>query len=421
MNVRTRTQPAGCDCDSAADGLMSLDEALRRGLALAEPVAKTEALPLAEATGRITAMPARAPLPLPPFDNSGMDGYALRLEDLAGAGPWTLRVAGMIAAGDVPRDDLAPGAAMRILTGAPVPAGADAVIMQERVQRAGDCITFGQRPVPGENIRRRGEDLPQGAEILPAGAEIGPREAGALAAIGAGRVTVRRKLRVAIFSTGSELREPGEPLAPGQIWNSNRYMLQAALDRPWISLQDLGRVPDDPDLLAETLQKAARDADMIITTGGVSVGDADHMPRLLHELGGDIHAMRIAMKPGKPVTLGQLGDAIYVGLPGNPVSAFVTWQVLGLHVLCRRAGLARTGLARTVLPVAHRIRRKPGRQEFRPAKLIRCHETGAERVEFLNPSYSARVALLVAADGLAVIPAEAATVEAGETLEFLRF
>ncbi|MGC9368903.1 MAG: molybdopterin molybdotransferase MoeA, partial [Paracoccaceae bacterium] len=206
---------------------MPLDEALRRGLALAEPVAETETLPLAGAMGRITALPARAAQPLPPFDNSGMDGYALRLADLAGAGPWALRVAGTIAAGDAPRDDLPSGAALRILTGAPVPAGADAVIMQERVQRAGDRISFATRPVPGTNIRRRGEDLRQGAEILPAGVEIGPREAAALAAIGAGRITLRRKLRVAIFSTGSELREPGEPLAPGQIWNCNRYMLRA--------------------------------------------------------------------------------------------------------------------------------------------------------------------------------------------------
>ncbi|WP_212525710.1 gephyrin-like molybdotransferase Glp [Actibacterium sp. MT2.3-13A] len=421
MTVQPRRHAAGCDCDAAAAGLMPLDEALRRGLALADPVTGTETLPLSAALGRITASPARAPVPLPPFDNSGMDGYALRLADLTGEGPWTLPVAGAIAAGDAPREDLPPGAALRILTGAPVPAAADAVIMQEKVRRAGGSICFDHRPAPGENIRRRGEDLREGAEILPAGVEIGPREAAALAAIGAGAVALRRRLRVAIFATGSELREPGEPLAPGQIWNSNRYMLRAALDRPWIALRDLGRVADDPVALAESLQGAARDADMIVTTGGISVGDADHMPRLLRDLGGDIHAMRIAMKPGKPVTLGQLGQAIYVGLPGNPVSAFVTWQVLGWPVLCRRAGLARSGLPRMVLPLAHPVRRKPGRQEFRPARLIRCPETGDERLELLSTSYSARVALLAAADGLAVLPADMVGAGAGERLEFLRF
>jgi molybdopterin molybdotransferase len=420
MSALPLPEPDPCGCDAPEGGrLIPVDVALARGLALASPAPETETLPLAAALGRALARPAVSRTPLPPFDNSAMDGYALRTADLTGPGPWTLPVAGRIAAGDAAAPFRPRGAALRILTGAPVPADVDAVVMQEHVVRDGDAITLTRAPTPGLNIRRAGEDLPAGGEILPAGAEIGAREAAALAAIGLPAVAVRRRIRVAMFCTGSELRQPGEPLGPGQIWNSNRFALLGDLTAPWIDLTDLGAVPDDPAALTAALTDAARDADMVISTGGVSVGDEDHMPRLFREAGGDIHAMRIAMKPGKPLAVGRMGRAIYVGLPGNPVSAFVTWRVIGSRVLRRLGGFAREAPETRTVRSGFELTRRPGRCEFRPARVAGYDATGAQVVELLSPSFSARIALLASADGLALLPADADRIRRNDILRFM--
>lgn len=415
------TAGCGCDAPDLVGDLIPVNIALMRGLALAHPVEEVETIPLEAALGRVLARPSITSRPLPSFDNSAMDGYGIRLEDLQGTGPWQLPVFGRIAAGDA-GDVIAPkGQVLRMLTGAPVPVDIDAVIMQEHVTRRHDTITVSARPKAGLNIRRMGEDLAAGATILNAGIEIGSREACALAAIGAGQVCVRRKLKVAIFCTGSELVAPGDKLGAGQIWNSNRFMLLSALGKPWIELRDLGTVPDQPDILIETLKDAAQNADMVISTGGVSVGDEDHMPRLFSEAGGDIHAMRVAMKPGKPVAIGKMKDAIYVGLPGNPVSAFVTWHIIGAQILAKRAGVAQNAIATSIVSAGFSTKRKPGRQEFRPAQIVGRDQNGIEIVEVMSPSYSARVALLSAADGLVLIPAEADHIDQGAPLEFIRF
>jgi molybdopterin molybdotransferase len=411
--------PTACGCEDAPEGrLVPVDVALRRALALAQSVTGTEVLPLERATGRILADPATSPAPMPPFDNAAMDGYALRLAELAGEGPWRLPVTGRIAAGDAPRP-MPPAGALRILTGAPVPPGCDAVVMQEDVRRLPGSIVVDRRPESGTNLRRRGEDLVPGTAILPAGSIIGAREAAALAATGHGCVAVRRRVRVALFCTGSELREPGEPLAAGQIWNANRFLLRAALDRPWIDLDDLGTVPDRRGALSDALRQAAATADIVVSTGGVSVGDEDHMPRLFRQAGGDIHALRIAMKPGKPLALGRMGDAIYIGLPGNPVSAFVAWHVLGARVAEKRGGIPHPHLPRILVRAAFAATRRPGRCEFRPARIVSRDVARTPRVELLSPSFSARVALLAAADGLAVIPADTDHVARGDLLEFV--
>jgi molybdopterin molybdotransferase len=411
-----------CGCAAPAGGkLIAVDVALARGLALAAPVPDIETLPLAQAMGRVLAAPAVAPQPLPPFDNSAMDGYALRTADLRGPGPWRLPVAGRIAAGDAAPPACPPGACLRILTGAPVPADFDAVAMQEHVGREGDAIVVTEAPRPGLNIRRAGEDLPEGGEILPAGVVIGARQAAALAAVGMGAVPVRRRLRVAIFSTGSELRQPGEPLGPGQIWNANRFTLLGALAQPWVSLTDHGAVPDDPATLTDTLLRAAADADLVVSTGGVSEGDEDHMPRLLRAAGGDIHAMRIAMKPGKPLAVGRIGGAVYLGLPGNPVSAFVTWTVIGARIAAAQAGIADHAPRRMAARADFELTRRPGRCEFRPARITGTDADGAQRVRLCSPSFSARIALLAAADGLALLPAEEDRIRCGDVLEFLPF
>lgn len=400
---------------------VSVDEALARALALAGPVGGSEILPLDRAHGRIVARAVTGGRPLPLFDNAAVDGYALRLSDLAGDGPWTLPVAGRVAAGESGRAPWPAGAALRILTGAPVPGECDAVVMQERVVPAEGRIHLAERPAPGAGIRRRGEDIPAGRRLVEAGRALDPRAMALLAAAGRAEVPVRPRLRVALFSTGSELREPGERLAPGQIWNANRHHLTGALALPWVDLRDLGIVPDDPDALAAMLHRAAWGADLVISTGGVSVGDEDHMPAVLSRAGAEIHVMKLAMKPGKPLTLGRIGKAVFVGLPGNPVAAFVTWHVIGARIAEGLAGIARPGLRKMPVRAGFDRDRAPGRAEYLPARLAGPHPSGLGTVDLVTAAVSHRVALLAASDGLVVIPAGVERVRAGDILDFVPF
>jgi molybdopterin molybdotransferase len=411
--------PDRCGCDTEP-ALMPPDEALARALALVEPLAGRETLPLAHATGRVLAEPVRAALPLPPFDNAAMDGYALRLADLAGPGPWRLPVAARMRAGDPPRP-LPDRAACRILTGAALPTGADAVVAQEDVVPVAGTVSLTRRPRPGQHIRRAGDDLDAGAEVVAAGRMIGAREAGAIAAAGAGAVAVRRRLKVAFLSTGSELVAPGQPLARGQIWDANTALLAAALAPPWIERIDLGALPDAPERLAAALVDACARADLVITTGGVSVGDEDHMTRLFIEAGGAIHAMKIAMKPGKPLTIGRLGRAVWLGLPGNPVAAYVTWTVVGARLAEAMAGIAPVTARKTLARLGSPVRHRPGRCEYRPARILGFSAQGAQTIECLDAPGSHRIALLARAEGLALIPAETEAMAAGDLVEFLPF
>ncbi|WP_170352015.1 molybdopterin molybdotransferase MoeA [Ruegeria atlantica] len=411
----------GCGCDQHARMYLTVTEALARGLAVADPIAETETVSLIDATGRVLAEDCTSKVDMPAFDNSAMDGFAVRTTDL-GKGPvFNLPVAGRIAAGDSGAHDTPAGAALRIFTGAPVPADFDAVLMQEDCEATTGGIRFTRRPKPCQHIRRAGEDLKAGAPILSQGCEITAREAAALASAGYGDVNVFRKLKVTLFSTGNELQQPGEPLGPGQIYNSNRYMLRALLNKPWIDLMDIGPVADDPERLEQVLRQACDDADLIVTTGGVSVGDEDHMPRLFEAIGGQIDVMKVAMKPGKPIIFGRRGDALYVGLPGNPVSAFVTWQIIGSHMMARRAGLRHTPPTPEQAVLAEPLQRHAGRQEYRPVMIDDTTSDGVPRLRLMAPSYSGRVATLAQADGLAVIPAETETLPQGHKLPFLRF
>lgn len=411
----------GCETELAQGALLSVDAALRKGLALAAPVNEMERLSLAAAHGRVLGHAIRAATSLPLFDNSAMDGYALRRADLVGDGPWHLPVRGRITAGDAGNAPLEAGTAQRIFTGAPVPPGCDAVIMQEMTQSDGDVIRIDRRPVAGENIRRAGEDISAGTELLPQGRLVDPRAATLLAAAGVGEVSVRRRVRCAFFSTGSELREPGSELAPGQIWNANRSQLQGVFNQPWIEAIDLGMVADKPELLRQTLKEAADKADLVVTTGGVSVGDEDHMPDVLRAAGGSVAVMKVAMKPGKPLIIGSLGSAVYIGLPGNPVSAFVTWHVIGARLAEKLAGLAGDVPQRILVRADFEWTRQPGRCEFLPANLGRADSSGLQTVDITVSSVSHRVALLAQADGLVLIPAEAERVKPGDMLEFLPF
>ena len=412
-----RPDPVACGCDSAP-GLVPVDQALARGLALVAPLQETETLPLGASAGRILARDLASAVALPLFDNAAMDGYAVRLRDLAGPGPWLLPVAGRICAGDAP-GLLPAGAALRILTGAPVPAGADAVVAQEQVTRSGTAISIRTAPRNGQHIRCCGEDLAHGARLLPKGRVIGARDAAVLAGAGVGEVAVTRRLRVAILCSGSELVPPGTPRAPGQIWDANQAMLVAALDQPWIACTAFPACADEPEALRTTLQKAAAEADIVITTGGVSVGDEDRMPDVIAQLGGRVEVMKLAMKPGKPLSIGRVGRALWLGLPGNPVAAFVTWHVVGQVLAGHMAGHAIPGPVKTLAALATPLRHSPGRCEYRPAQILGQDARGVLQVAVLESTGSHRMAQLARADALVMIPSEIEHMLRGDLVEVL--
>jgi molybdopterin molybdotransferase len=312
-------------------GMLSYDEALARLLAGAHVVDETETIATQDAAGRVLARDLVSAIDVPPLDNTSMDGYAVRCADVTIAG-CQLQVAQRIAAGSVGHT-LAPGTAARIFTGAPVPAGADAVVMQELCALDGATLSINHVPHPGEWIRRRGEDIAGGQAVLVAGQRLGAAELGVAASVGAGQLTVLRRLRVALFSTGDELSMPGEALKLGGIYNSNRYTLKALLEGLGCDVTDMGIVPDQLDATCAVLREAAAGHDLILTSGGVSVGEEDHVKQAV-EAEGELALWKIAIKPGKPLAFGAIkkvgsgNPAAFIGLPGNPVSSFVTFLML---------------------------------------------------------------------------------------------
>ncbi|MFZ5538853.1 MAG: gephyrin-like molybdotransferase Glp, partial [Pseudomonadota bacterium] len=302
--------------------MLSVEEALARLLDQAQPLADVETVATLDADRRVLAAAVVSSIDVPPMDNSQMDGYAVRTADVSSV-PATLRVSQRIAAGRV-GTPLAAGTAARIFTGAPVPAGADAIVMQEATTLDGDRVTINELPKAGAWIRRAGSDIASGAQILAAGHRMRPQDCGLAASIGVARLTVYRRLRVAVFFTGDELVMPGEPLPPGRIYNSNRFVLRGLLARLGCEVIDLGIVPDDLARTRAAFVEAAGRADLIVTSGGVSVGEEDHVkPAVQAE--GSLDLWQIAMKPGKPLAFGHVRGVPFIGLPGNPVSNFVTF------------------------------------------------------------------------------------------------
>lgn len=314
-------------------GLLSVDEALARLLAEARPVAGIEEVPALEATNRILARSQRSTMDVPPMDNSAMDGYAVSTKDSA-----KLRVAQKIMAGSVGKA-LEPGTAARIFTGAPIPPGADAIVMQEHTSLEGDQVQLRKKPKPGDWIRRIGSDVRKGGEILAAGKRLLPQDTGLAASVGIKLLPVYRKVRLGLFFTGDELVMPGEPLAPGRIYNSNRFTLRGLGEVFGCDVHDYGIVPDSLEATREALRRAAAETDVIVTSGGVSVGEADYVKPAV-EAEGRLLMWRIAMKPGRPLAFGSVKRAFFIGLPGNPVSSFVTFLIFVRPFLLRTQGLA---------------------------------------------------------------------------------
>lgn len=399
--------------------MLTFEQALDRLLAGARTVQETESVPLLDAGGRVLAMPLSSTIDVPPHDNSAMDGYALRCADVPAAGV-RLAVAQRIVAGSVGQR-LAPGTAARIFTGAPVPEGADAIVMQELCAREHDAagevitnVTINHVPQPGEWIRRRGEDIHRDAEILAAGTRLRPQEIGLAASVGVAALAVKRRLRVALFSTGDELTMPGEPLPPGGIYNSNRFFLAGLLRQLGCVVSDLGIVPDTLAATRAALRHAAADNDLILTSGGVSVGEEDHVrPAVAAE--GQLDLWKIAIKPGKPLAFGQVGAAAFIGLPGNPVSSFITFLLLVRPFVLACQGASQPQ-PRTVNLVAGFDWPKPdSRREFLRARI------GKDGSLELFPNQSAGVLTsTVWADGLVDNPAGNA-IQRGDLVRFLPF
>lgn len=319
-------------------GLLSVDEALARMLAEARPVAELEELATLEASGRVLARAQRSTMDVPPMDNSAMDGYAVRLSDLKGGN--SLSVGQKIMAGSVGKP-LERGTAARIFTGAPIPAGADAIVMQEHCIVQEGRVSLQKIPSPGEWIRRTGSDIRKGSEILAAGKRLQPQDTGLAASVGLRTLPVYRAVKVGLFFTGDELVMPGEPLVPGRIYNSNRFTLRGLAQAFGCEIRDYGIVPDNLEATREVLRRAAAECDLVVTSGGVSVGDADYVKPAV-EAEGSLLMWRIAMKPGRPLAFGRIAGAFFIGLPGNPVSSFVTFLIFVRPFLLRTQGIEKT-------------------------------------------------------------------------------
>lgn len=398
----------------AARELTSVDDALSHLLVHATPIAERDTVRLTEALGRVLAETQRVPTDVPPADNSAVDGYALHCSDLVAGQP--LPLSDRIAAGHAPQP-LQPGTAARIFTGSEVPAGADAVIMQEQVESGDDGIRIQTDVSPGQNIRRRGQDLHRGDAALAAGHLIRPQELGLLASMGIAEVPVWRRLRVAVFTTGDELAEPGQPLAPGQIYNSNRFTLLGLLAEAGCDVTRCETLPDDRQVTERTLTAAALEADLVITSGGVSVGEEDHVRAVL-EASGELSLWRLAIKPGKPLAFGKLADTPVLGLPGNPAAVLVTFLVLALPFIRRCQGRDAVAPCSERLPAAFTMPRPSIRREFVRAR--KEFIDGIPRITAYPNQSSGMLSSACWADGLAVVP-EHTTVAAGDSIEYYSF
>ncbi|ROR11198.1 molybdopterin molybdotransferase MoeA [Erwinia sp. JUb26] len=355
--------------EAFTSGLISLDDALSTMLSRITPMNESDVLPLPQAAGRISASPVISPMAVPPFDNSAMDGYAVRMVDVQSGTP--LPVAGKAFAGSPFCGEWPTGSCIRIMTGAPIPTGCEAVVMQEQTELQGDEVVITAGVNAGQNIRRAGEDIHQGSEVLSAGVRLGAAELPLLASLGIASVQVLRPLRVAIFSTGDELQSPGQPLAAGQIYDTNRFAVHLMLNKLGCEVIDLGIIRDDRDALRAAFNEADARADVVISSGGVSVGEADYTKQMLEELG-EVSFWKLAIKPGKPFAFGRLKNSWFCGLPGNPVSAMLTFYQLVQPLLAKLNGQSGPALPpRQRVRCADVLKKSPGRLDFQRGVLLR--------------------------------------------------
>lgn len=413
------------DCFAFSGPLMRIEEMERLIGERIAPVAETERVPLHGARGRVTAADVVAPVSLPPFDNSAVDGYAVRFADLKAGGDTTLTVAGRLTAGARADLKLGHGQAIRIFTGAAMPEGADTVFMQEDVTVDGNRVTVPSGLKRGANCRLTGEDVPAGQVVLPAGTVLEAQHVALAAALGITEIEVRRRLQVAIFSTGDEVVEPGSPRGRAAVFDSNRYLLCELLERLGAVVTDLGILPDQPVALTRALEYAAASHDLVVTSGGVSTGEADHVRSAVERIGSLVF-WRVAIKPGRPVAMGVIRGAdpshraAFVGLPGNPVAVFVTFVRVVKALLRRLSGAEPQHLVALPVRVAFAYKKKKDRREYVRVALRRAADGEIEAVK--HPQDGAGILTsLTETDGLLELPEGLTTIEPGARVGFLSY
>jgi molybdopterin molybdotransferase len=408
------------DCFAFGGPMMSVDEAVGIIAARVTAVGDIETAVLTEADGRILAKGIEASLPLPPFTNSAVDGYAVRSRDLPQQGEAAFPVAGRVQAGASPGEAIQPGHAVRIFTGAPMPDGADTVFMQEDVRVDQDGrVVLPAGLKPGANVRPAGEDIPAGRAALKAGRRLRPQDVGLAAAFGLTHVDVVRRIRVAVFSTGNELVSPGDARAPAQLFDSNRFMLLAMLRRIGCEVSDLGILRDDRAALADSLKNVAAHHDLILTTGGVSTGEEDHVKAGV-ESAGTLVLWRMAIKPGRPVAMGIIGGTPFIGLPGNPVASFVTFVHVVRPTVLALSGATHEKLVPMPVRAAFTYKKKIARREYVRVNLRQAADGVLEAVKFPREG-AGLLSSLVDTDGLVELGEQVTQVQPGETVGFLSY
>ena len=396
------------------------DQAIARIQAAIQPVSESETVPTMAALDRVLAAKMRSGIDVPGHTNSAMDGYAVRSQDLPTHAPTSFTLIGSSFAGNPYAGPVGAGECVRIMTGGIMPSGTDTVVIQERVHTLDDTkieIPAGEKLK--QNVRAAGEDIKAGHVILEPGRRLGPADLGLLASIGIAEVPVLRNIRVAFFSTGDELREVGEPLEKGQIYNSNRYTLSAMLRRLHVHITDMGVVRDSRTAVAKAFREASEQADMVITSGGVSVGEADYVKDVLNELG-DVNFWKAAIKPGRPLAFGQIGSAHFFGLPGNPVSVMVTFYLFVRPALCRLAGMDEQPPLTLRVPTLSTLRKRPGRVEYQRGTLYR-EADGKHVVACTGAQGSGILTSMSQANCFIVLPLAQGRVPEGEPVDVIPF
>ncbi len=405
-------------CDEPNPSLLTVQQVHQQLAQLAKPVTGIERVAIRSALDRVLAEDIISPINVPSFANSAMDGYALNFSDLKSDADIKLNVIGSSFAGGSFDGKVQLGQCVRIMTGAQIPDGTDTVIMQEQITRDGDVITVGQGHCAGQNVRHPGEDMQQGSVVLTIGKTIGAAELGLLASLGYPEVNIRRKLRVAFFSTGDELRSVGEPLEQGQIYDSNRYTIFGMLKKMDVELIDMGVIRDDEQAIETAFKNAADIADAVITSGGVSVGEADYVKLVLDKIG-KVDFWRVAMKPGKPLALGKINNALFFGLPGNPVSVMATFYLFALPALRHMMGQAYQQPLTAKAITKSTIKKRPGRTDYQRG--IATHEDGKLMVDASGIQASHILSGMSQANCFAVIPQDSGSIAAGEEVDVILF
>lgn len=406
------------DCFAFGGELMRIEEAVALLKARIAPLVETEEVPLMEADGRVLAVDLAAPVSLPPFRNSAVDGYAVRAADVAAAGETRLPLAGRAAAGRSVEGETGAGAALRIFTGAPLPEPFDTVFMQEDVREEEACVILPAGLKPGANTRPAGEDIAAGELALEAGQRLGPSQIALAAALGFARLPVRRRVRLAIFSTGDELAEPGSPLGPQALYDSNRFALAALARRAGAVVADLGILPDDRDAIRRALETAAQDHDLILTSGGVSTGEEDHVKAAV-EAAGVLTFWRLGIKPGRPVAMGLVAGTPFIGLPGNPVAAFVTFSFVARALLAALAGESWSAPAPMRVVSDFAYKKKAGRREY--VRVSLDERDGQTFARKYHREGAGLITSLTRTQGLVELPEDVTRIAPGDALRFIDY